>query len=182
MTELSKNFAGAALGFLYVPEVPGLREGVAVHISNSGDYLEPVATMLVRSGVISQELAKWLKSNIDEGLQAIIDSYSLVYAVKIGEEVSIYSRTKRQKLPEPVADKLMRYLRVSEDTPAGWYSKTDGSPVFSSVGETIFGERDRRESPRREGTPYHHGKKRLLRWSGSGDIDAASKIVDRYLS
>lgn len=163
-------------GFLIVPSVLSLKDGITVPIRTGDDYMAAIGDVLLQYRVINADIADYVKKNPDVAVQSLIDHYKLTYIVKIGEEISVYSYALKQKLPDAALRRLTVFLGITPRTPVGWYETTDGNPVFSTASQVLYGQKPKAALQRTS-----HKRKPTLDWTGPVDWEASSQAVNKLI-
>ena len=169
--------AATTKGFIIVPDFPPLKNGVVVPVRDGDDYLAAVAGVLERYMNLDADAVEYARKNPDEAVQRLIDQYQMTYIVRVGDEISVYSPSRRQKLPMDVARRVMNEMGINPRTPVGWYATTDGNPHFSTAAQVLFGEKKSAAMPSKAKRP----SKSVLNWTGPVDWEEAGDIVDRMI-
>lgn len=158
---------------MIIPSVPLLSHGVRVPVKEGEDFMAATANILEHHGILTQDLATYMHNNADEVVQKIIDVYKMTYIVKIGEEVSVYSPKRRQRLPEEAARHVMIMMDINPRTPVGWYATTDGNPYFSTADVVLFGGK---EPPAVKAAKTKRLTRRILRPTSTDECNANTVV------
>lgn len=150
--------------------VPGLLPGYNGLFVIAAD---PFASFVEKIHRIHPKLAGTFIGNPEAAVSFLIEHHNLLAVVRYGDEVSVYCRKQRNKMPTQALASLADSLQVFNSTPVGWFPNLQSDPIETTGAVTFYGEAPRKvpKTPKPKAPKRETAEERRTRFWAKGSTD-----------